>query len=149
MPVDRRGFLQLSGAASLAFSLGCLSAAKAEAGTSLKVVLFDAVPIFDTSSVASLVEQEFPGRGSEFNNLWRIKQFEYQWLRVLSARYADFWQVTEDSLIFACAALKLDLPSAVRSKLMDAFLSLKAWPDVPVALRDLKQKGLRLHFCPI
>ena len=43
----------------------------------------------------------FPGKGAELSNAWRTRQFEYTWLRTMSGRYADFWHVTEEALIFA------------------------------------------------
>ena len=93
-----------------------------------------------------LAEQLFPGRGAELSNAWRTRQFEYQWLRALTGRYADFWQATEDALVFSCEMLKLDLPQNKRERLMDAYLGLKAWPDVMPALESLKSDGIRLAF---
>jgi len=113
---------------------------------SIKAVLFDAFPIFDARPVLAIAEKLFPGKGAELGNLWRTKQFEYQWLRALSGNYANFWQTTEDSLVFACAALKLELKTDARMQLMQAYLVLKAWPDVSVALSALKQAGVRLAF---
>jgi 2-haloacid dehalogenase len=145
MAIDRREFLQLAGAVTLAASLGTLPA-RASTQTTVKAVLFDAFPIFDARPVAALAEKLFPGKGAELMTLWRSRQFEYQWLRVLSGSYADFWNVTEDSLAFACTSLKLELGSDARSQLMHAWLTLKAWPEVPAALRTLKQHGIQLAF---
>jgi 2-haloacid dehalogenase len=75
---------------------------------------------------------------------WRTRQFEYTWLRTVAGRYADFWQVTEDALVFAAKDLKVDLDSQRRARLMNAYLELKAWPDVPQALKSLKAAGIRL-----
>jgi 2-haloacid dehalogenase len=61
-----------------------------------KAIAFDAFPIFDPRPVFGLAETLFPGKGAAFSNAWRTRQFEYQWLRALSGRYADFWQTTED-----------------------------------------------------
>jgi 2-haloacid dehalogenase len=46
----------------------------------------------------------------------------------------DFWQVTSDALVFAAKALKLDLTQEKHSRLMDAYLRLRCWPDVPETL---------------
>ena len=75
---------------------------------------------------------------------WRVRQFEYTWLRVVAQRYADFWQVTEDALVFAANKLKLDLSAEKREKLMSGYLNLKAWPDVLPAISALKKSGLKL-----
>jgi len=93
-----------------------------------------------------LVNELYPERGSDLTNLWRVRQFEYGWLRTMSGRYADFWQATGDALSFAATALKLDLTPGKRYRLMDGYRKLGCWPDVPAALRSLKSAGIRLAF---
>jgi 2-haloacid dehalogenase len=144
--VNRREFLQLAGALTVAASLRALPAMASGQPATVKAVLFDAFPIFDARPVAALAEKLFPEKGAELTALWRSRQFEYQWLRVLSGNYADFWQVTEDSLVFACTSLKLRLSTDARAQLMHAWMNLKAWPDVSGALHALKQRGIRLAF---
>jgi 2-haloacid dehalogenase len=61
-------------------------------------------------------------------------------------KYADFWEVTEDALVFATRMLKLDLPAEKRQRLLGAYLTLKPWPDVPPALGMLLEAGIRLAF---
>src|SRR5206468_2982932 len=112
----------------------------------LQAIAFDGFTIFDPRPISALSETLFPGRGSELSNAWRARQFEYQWLRALSGRYADFLQTAEESLVFAARSLKLDLDAERRARLMQAYLELKAWPDVPVSLRSLKEAGIRLAF---
>ena len=112
----------------------------------VKAIAFDAFPIFDPRPVFALAERLFPGTGAELSNEWRTRQFEYTWLRVTSKRYADFWQVTRDALEFAAAKLHLELTGAQRDQLMDAYLQLKAWPDVIPALTSLRNSGFRLAF---
>lgn len=112
----------------------------------MRAVLFDAFPVFDPRPVAALAEEEFPGRGAELTALWRIRQFEYTWLRVVAHDYADFWQCTDDALRFAAISLHLELGAAKRERLMGAYLSLRAWPDVPMSLRALREAGVRLGF---
>lgn len=112
----------------------------------IKAVLFDAFPVFDPRPVFALADRLYPGKGNELSNAWRTRQFEYTWLRTASHRYADFWQVTEDALVFAAKKLKLNLRRDERTRLMNAYLELKAWPDVPPALKALKGSGLKLGF---
>jgi len=76
----------------------------------------------------------------------RTRQFEYAWLRTLSGRYTDFWRVTEDGLVFAAKALQVELTPEKRSRLMDSYLKLGCWPDVPAALSSLKKAGMGLAF---
>ncbi len=110
----------------------------------IRAIAFDAFAVFDPRSVSSLADELFPGKGAELTNIWRTRQFEYAWLRVLSQRYADFWQVTSDALIYAAKTLRLDLPEDKRARLMQAHLELKPWPDAAHALLTMKQAGLRL-----
>ena len=52
--------------------------------------------------------------------------------------------MTEDALVYAADLVKVDLSPDQRQTLMHAYLELKAWPDVPAALRTMRDKGLRL-----
>jgi len=143
---SRREFLAFAAAGLATGVLAPAAFGRADAGAGLKAIAFDAFPILDPRPVFVLAEQLFPGKGAELSNAWRTRQFEYQWLRALSGQYADFWRATEDSLVFAAELLKLDLTPGKRDRLMHAYLELKAWPDVPVALRALKDGGMRLGF---
>ena len=111
-----------------------------------RAIAFDAFTTFDPGSVATRAEEVFPGRGAELAGAWRTRQFEYAWLRTLMGRYADFWQVTDEALVFTAALLKLELTADRRERLMQAFLELKAWPDAHSALSALKRAGVRLAF---
>ena len=95
-------------------------------------------------SVTALCNTLFPGSGTALAQLWRMKQLQYSLLRSMMDRYKDFWQVTEDGLVYACKSLKLDLTADKRKQLMNAYLSLAAFPDVKPGLEALKKLGLRL-----
>ena len=68
-----------------------------------------------------LAETLFPGGGAALVSAWRIRQFEDTWLRTVAGRYSDFMRVTDDALIFAAKAMKLDLPGDKRERLLGAF----------------------------
>ena len=146
MPLDRREFLQLTAGGFAAGLVGVTARAQAEASPRFKAIAFDAFTTFDPRPVFALAERLFPNRGTELSNAWRTRQFEYAWLRTLSGRYVDFWQVTQEALIFGAKLLKLELSVENRQALMGAYLELKAYPEVPAALQSLKQAGLRLAF---
>jgi 2-haloacid dehalogenase len=146
MPLNRREFFGLTAAGVATGLLAANPLAGAATGAKIKAIAFDAFPIFDPRPIFALAETLFPGRGAELGNAWRTRQFEYQWLRALSGRYADFWRTTEDALEFSTEMLALELTPDKRAKLMDAYLGLKTWPDVPQALRSLKEAGVRLAF---
>ena len=109
-----------------------------------KGVAFDYFVIFDPNSVVPAAEAEFPDRGAEFVKAWRSKQFEYCFLRSITARHADFFKVTEDALVYTAEAMKLNLSADARRRLLDAYLALKPWPDAIEALRTLKGSGVRI-----
>ena len=74
--------------------------------------------------------------------LWRDKQLQYTWLRAVQGRHADFWQVTGDALDFALETLAIE-KSGLRDRLMNFYLTLEPFPEVPEVLRRLKTAGLR------
>jgi 2-haloacid dehalogenase len=145
MPINRREFVTLVAGAAASGLLVPASIAMGQSSLSkIKAVVFDAFPIFDPRPVFALAEQIFPDHGLELSNLWRTRQFEYTWLRSMMGEYADFWQVTGDALVFAAHTLKLDLTPERQTQLMQAYLELKVWPDVPPALKTLRNSNLRL-----
>ncbi len=144
MNVNRRQFLRLTAGGALACSTPLASAADAKWASALKAIVFDAFPIFDPRPVAQRVEALFPGKGGAIMNAWRTRQFEYQWLRTLCGRYADFLQATEEALVFTSEQLELDLSAGQREQLMAEWSNLKVWPDVPEAVNALHAAGLRL-----
>jgi len=111
----------------------------------IKGLAFDAYgTLYDVHSVIELCEQLFPGHGTALSNAWRLKQLQYSWLRSLMDRYADFWKVTEDGLVFAANSLNLKLDPAKRKQLLEAYLSLKTFPDVLAGLKELSAAGYKL-----
>jgi 2-haloacid dehalogenase len=112
----------------------------------IRAVAFDAFPILDPRPVFALADELYPGRGRELSSVWRTRQFEYMWLRTLSHHYADFWQVTGDALVYAAKAINLEISPGSHARLMDAYLKLQCWPEVPAALRALKEAGIRIAF---
>ena len=137
--LDRRKFITLA-AASLA------SPAVLAATRPIKAIAFDGFPITDPRPVFAKAEELFPGKGSALSDAWRTRLFEYTWLRTLGGHYVDFWHVTEAALIFAAKATHIDLASGQRETLMQTWLTLKAWPDVAPALRQLKAANIRMAF---
>jgi 2-haloacid dehalogenase len=111
----------------------------------VKAIAFDAYgTLFDVFSVTALGEELFPGKGDALAQLWRLKQLQYSMLRSLMGRHRDFWRLTEDGLVYAAKSLGLDLTVDRRARLLDAYLTLTAFPDVKPGLAALKGRGLRL-----
>ncbi len=102
----------------------------------IKALVFDAYgTLFDVHSVIATCNEVFPEKGPAISRIWRAKQLEYSWLRTLMGRYEDFWKVTEAGLAYACKSLGLDCPPEARQRLMEAYLHLSPYPEVPEALR--------------
>lgn len=149
MSTDRREFMQLTGAtvAVAGTALAATPAAAQMAGQfrQVKALAFDAYgTLFDVFSVTNLCEQLFPGKGNQLAQTWRFKQLQYSLMRSLMGRHRDFWGLTEDGLVWASKNLKLDLATDKKKQLMDAYLSLAAFPDVKPGLEALKKQGLKL-----
>jgi 2-haloacid dehalogenase len=109
----------------------------------IRACVFDAYgTLFDYASAAARCGDVLGNRLAELNALWREKQLQYSWLRALQGRHADFWQVTGDALDFAMATLGLT-GSALRERLMNLYLGLDAFPEVPGMLQRLKTAGLK------
>lgn len=145
--MNRRDVLRFGSVAFTANVLGATTTTvRASNDKSIKAVAFDAFPIFDPQPVFARVAQMFPDHSPEFGNLWRTRQFEYQWLRALTGKYSNFRDVTEDALVYTAKTLKIDLSADQRATIMNAYLELRAWPDAREALASLKRSGLRLVF---
>lgn len=147
MSATRRDFINLAAGGALA-AAAMLPARPTLAAdpARVKAIAFDGFPIIDPRPVVARAEALFPGKGMALSNAWRSRQFEYTWLRTLAGKYADFWQISEEALVFAARTLKLEMSADQRDELMQTYLTLKAWPDVAPALRTLKAAGFRLAF---
>jgi 2-haloacid dehalogenase len=104
----------------------------------LRALVFDAYgTLFDPFAVRTRAEELFPGNGVALSQLWRSKQLEYSWLRTMMGRYENFWKITEDALVFSCRMLKLSSDKHQQDQLMQAYLTLPAFPEVKPALEKL------------
>ena len=106
---------------------------------------FDAYgTLFDPFSLQGKAERIFPGRGEALTRLWRSRQLEYTWLRALMNRYADFWQVTREALVYACHSLGLRCEVTHQDELMQEYLHLETYPDVTAGLEALVGQRLAI-----
>lgn len=108
----------------------------------IQACVFDAYgTLFDVHSAAARCRNELGQKADPLSEAWRQKQLQYTWLRSLMGAHADFWQVTGEALDYAMAAVELDDP-ATRRRLMELYLELDAYPEVPAVLQRLKAAGL-------
>jgi 2-haloacid dehalogenase len=109
----------------------------------VKACVFDAYgTLFDFAAAAKGCRDVLGDDIDRLTTLWRDKQLQYTWLRALQGRHADFWQVTGDALDFALETLGIGKPG-LRDRLMNLYLTLDAFPEVPDVLARLKKAGLR------
>jgi 2-haloacid dehalogenase len=106
--------------------------------------VFDAYgTLFDVHAAIARHRAAAGSDADRFSEIWRTKQLEYTWTLTLAGHYADFWTLTERALDFAFARVP-SVDRSLRSKLLDAYLTLDAFPDARTALAALKARGLRL-----
>ena len=110
----------------------------------LRGYIFDAYgTLFDVHSVME-AGRAITDDPAALSMTWRQKQLEYTWLRSLMGRYEDFWSVTESALRHAVRRLGLEATEAQLARLMDAYLTLAAFPEVAGALERLAGRPLAI-----
>jgi 2-haloacid dehalogenase len=110
----------------------------------VEACVFDAYgTLFDVNSAARTAQDSLGERWQPLAELWRAKQLQYTWLRGLTGHHRDFWQVTGDALDFAMSTMHIE-DSALRSRLMNLYLVLSAYPEVPDVLKRLKTAGMKV-----
>lgn len=105
--------------------------------------VFDAYgTLFDVNSaVAGLSERAGPDHAA-LSAAWRRRQLEYTWLRSLMQSHVDFWQLTSDALSVSLREFSID-DESLHHELMQAYLALKAFPEVKGVLKLLKRAGMQ------
>jgi len=105
------------------------------------VYVFDAYgTLFDVHSAASKYADEIGDAWGQMSQIWRTKHLEYTWIYAQTGRHIDFWTLTERSLDTAIASVG-GVPDGVRDKLLQAYRTLDAYPEVPDVLRHLRDAG--------
>ncbi len=108
----------------------------------VRACVFDAYgTLFDFASAAAACTDVLGDDAARLTALWRDKQLAYTWLRAVQGRHADFWQVTGDALDFTLEAMGRKDP-ALRERLMNLYLTLAPFPEVPETLRRLRAVGM-------
>lgn len=109
----------------------------------IQACVFDAYgTLFDVHSAVARHRDRLGEAADRVSTLWRSKQLEYTWLRSLMGRHADFWQVTGEALDYAFDACGV-ADSALREDLMQAYLNLDCYAEVPETLTRLKARGMK------
>ena len=110
----------------------------------INACVFDAYgTLFDVHSAVGKYIERLGDVSEQVSNIWRTKQLEYTWLRSLMKKHADFWQVTQDALDYALAVFKIK-DKQLRNDLINAYLELDCYPEVPDTLQKLKDSGQKI-----
>ena len=113
----------------------------------IKTCVFDAYgTVLDVAAAARIAAAEpehakLAAIWPQLAEIWRSKQLQYTWLRAITGDYTDFWQVTQDGLDFAMAALSLEGEAEMRERLLALYWELQAYEEVPEMLAKLKEEG--------
>jgi 2-haloacid dehalogenase len=109
----------------------------------IEACVFDAYgTLFDFNSAAERCRDVLGEKADELSALWRMKQLQYTWLRGLMAKHKGFWEVTGDALDFSMETMGID-DAGLRARLMDCYMSIEAFAEVPAVLKRLKEAGLK------
>ncbi len=110
----------------------------------IKACVFDAYgTLFDVHSAVAKHRERLGDIADQVSAVWRTKQLEYTWLRSLMGHHADFWQVTQDALDYAFDMHTVK-DTDLRKDLIEAYLKLDCYPEVPGALTELKKRGFEI-----
>jgi len=149
--MSRRQLLRLAAGSTFLSALGRGSAWAAPvsssphpAPTRVRAICFDLFTLFDPRSVVRVAEAIVGQQAAALCDLWRVRQFEYSWLRASARRYVDFEVITRDALSFAARSRGIALQASDAERLVGAYSELEPWPDTRDALHTWKRLGLRL-----
>ena len=110
--------------------------------TDIAACLFDAYgTLFDVHSAIAQEAGALGDKADPVSQLWRRKQLEYTWLRSLMRAHADFYQVTADALDHSLAVHGID-DRELRERLLELYLTLAPYPEVPDTLDRIRAKGI-------
>lgn len=110
---------------------------------SARAVVFDAYgTLFDVHAAVARHSAALGPEAARLSEIWRAKQLEYSWVLSLAGRYEPFWTLTERALDHAFARCP-GTDRGFRGKLLEAYRTLDAYPEVPDTLERLRARGLR------
>ena len=103
--------------------------------------VFDAYgTLFDVHSAASRHAGQIGPQWERLSQIWRTKHLEYTWVHAATGRHTTFRVLARRSLDFAAASTG-GLPDDLEAKLLDAYRTLAAYPEVAGVLSTLKARG--------
>jgi 2-haloacid dehalogenase len=110
-----------------------------------KYFVFDAYgTLFNLHAAAERHKDAIGPKWQQLSQTWRAKHIEYTWVHSLSRQPAKFWDLARLSLDYAIAAVGGGVSAEVRQKLMAAYRTMDAYPEVAEVLAELRHRGARL-----
>jgi 2-haloacid dehalogenase len=107
------------------------------------IFVFDAYgTLFDVHSAAARHKDAIGPAWDRLSQVWRTKHLEYTWVYSAIGRQRTFRELAAASLDVAIASVGGIAPG-LREDLLDAYLTLDAYPEVRETLDGLKRRGAR------
>jgi len=111
----------------------------------MSLYVFDAYgTLFDVHAAAERQKDAIGPKWQQLSQTWRAKHIEYTWVYSLAGRQATFWMLAQRSLDFAIASIGGGISPQVRAKLLAAYRTMDAYPEVAEVLAALKARGDKL-----
>ncbi len=105
------------------------------------IFVFDAYgTLLDVHAAIARHRAEAGPEADRLSDIWRTKQLEYSWTLTLAGHYVDFWTLTQRALDYALERVP-SVDKKLKSRLLEAYFKLGAFPDALPTLRALKAKG--------
>lgn len=109
----------------------------------MKTLAFDVYgTLIDTYGMVDLLQRYIgDDKAVPFAVLWRDKQLEYAFRRSMMGCYQPFNVCTADALSYCVDALGVSLTDQQRGRLLERYLSLPVFDDVPACLAALGERN--------
>jgi len=110
-----------------------------------EVLFFDSnESMLDLSGMKPQVTEAFGGR-EDLMALWFSTMLMYSLVDTVTSNYHDFGTIGAACMQMVAEGHGIKLDKGKAAKAMAAMKTLSAWPDVPPALKKLKEAGFRLY----
>jgi 2-haloacid dehalogenase len=107
--------------------------------------VFDAYgTLFDVHAAAARHQEAIGPKWQQLSQTWRTKHIEYTWVHSLAGQRTSFWALAQQSLDTAIAVVGGGVVPELRAKLLAAYRTMDAFPEVREVLAALKARGARL-----
>src|ERR1700704_4158989 len=95
------------------------------------VFVFDAYgTLFNLHAAAERHSAAIGPKWQQLSQTWRTKHLEYSWVHSLSQQKATFWELAQKSLDYAIASVGGMVSPEIRDRLLAAYRTMDAYPEV-------------------